>query len=290
MARNGSFSTLMRPVAVGASGAGAGKAKEPLVCVEHLYKEFNGNEVLEDINLRIYPGQELSIVGASGCGKTVLTKHFNGLLVPDRGRVIVCGIDLSEASEDELEDVCRQIGYVFQGNALFTSAIAHDVYENVSLPLRPDPYQNPARNEAQIEARVAQALEEVGLGREFFDRTSIELSGGERKRVAVARAIVNNPPIIIYDEPTTGLDPGSTMMVIDLIDKLYQSNRNTTIAITHEKKLMERLRTVIFLKDQRIYFDGPYEDFVRSADPVIVSFLAESDDKPYQPKTLKQTG
>jgi phospholipid/cholesterol/gamma-HCH transport system ATP-binding protein len=267
----------------------AGGDGEPLIRVEGLCKSFAGEPVLENVSLEIHGGEELSLIGPTGCGKTVLAKHFNGLLEPDSGRVTVCGHDVATATPAELEDIRRRIGYVFQGNVLFDSDIAASVYENVSLPLRRDPYDYPAANEAQIEARVAEVLEEVGLGREYFARPPGELSGGQKKRVALARAIAANPPVVIYDEPTTGLDPEYTGIIVDLIDKLHQSSGNTTIVITHEKKLMRRLGRVVFLKGRRVYFDGNYDDFARSDDPVIVSFLAEDEDSRMTGKALKNT-
>ena len=250
---------------------------EPLIRVERLCKSLEGVPVLEDVSLDIRPGEELSIIGTTGCGKTVLTKHFNGLLLPDSGTVRVCGVNVAEAGEEELYEVRRRIGYVFQSNALFASL---SVYRNVSLPLRRAPDDVPAKNERQIEERVAEVLQYVGLGREYFDRLPGELSGGQRKRVAVARAIVNRPPVIVYDEPTTGLDPEWAETIIALIDKLYQENANTTIAITHEKKLMKRLARVVFLRDCRVYFDGKSEAFFACTDPVIERFLAEDQGRP----------
>jgi phospholipid/cholesterol/gamma-HCH transport system ATP-binding protein len=260
-----------------------------LIRVEGLYKSYGGSAVLEDISLEIHGGEELSLIGPTGCGKTVLAKHFNGLLEPDAGRVIVFGHDVAAATPAEMEEICRRIGYVFQGNVLFDSDIASTVYGNVSLPLRRDPYDYPAANEAQIESRVAEVLEEVGLGREYFTRAPSELSGGQKKRVALARAIAPNPPVVIYDEPTTGLDPEYTGIIVDLIDKVHQSSGNTTIVITHEKKLMRRLGRVVFLRDRRVHFDGAYEDFARSGDPVIVSFLAEDDEARLQATAFKNT-
>lgn len=272
------------------SGPRKVQATQPAVRVEHLQKGFGGKVVLDGIDLEIRPGEQLSIVGGSGCGKTVLTKHFNGLLKPDSGRVLVYGKDIWQLSEEELDTVRRQIGYVFQNNALFESDISEDVYSNISLPLRKTPYDYPAANEVEIEMRVAKVMEAVGLGKEYFDRLPDDLSGGQRKRVAVARAIIAEPPILIYDEPTTGLDPEYTEIIIDLIDKLYQSDRNTTIAVTHETKLMRRLNRVVFLKDTHVYFDGRHEDFFKSDDPVIVRFLAEGSEprpQPMGPKALK---
>jgi phospholipid/cholesterol/gamma-HCH transport system ATP-binding protein len=246
----------------------------PVIQVEHLGKSFGANVVLRDISLKIFPGEQVCFIGPTGCGKTLLTKSFNGLLVPDSGRVTVYGKDLAQATPPELEEIRRKIGYVFQGNALFVSDLGVDIYDNVSLPLRDSPYNYPAPNEPQIEARVEEVLKEVGLGREYFYRTANELSGGQKKRVALARAIAAKPEIVIYDEPTTGLDPQYTKIIIDLIEQLYQGSHNTTIAVTHEKKLMHQLGRVVFLYEHKIYFDGKYEDFAKSQDPIIKTFLA----------------
>jgi phospholipid/cholesterol/gamma-HCH transport system ATP-binding protein len=250
----------------------------PAIEIQHLGKSFGANVVLEDINLKIFPGEEVCFIGPTGCGKTLLTKTFNGLLTPSSGRVLAYGKDLAQASRHELEEIRRKIGYVFQGNALFASYLAVDVYDNVSLPLRESPYNYPAANEPQIEARVEEVLKEVGLGKEYFYRTANELSGGQKKRVALARAIAAKPEVVIYDEPTTGLDPQYTKIIIDLIEQLYKSSHNTTIAITHEKKLMKQLGRVVFVYDHKIYFDGKYEEFARSEDPIIKTFLARDDD------------
>lgn len=275
MARHrGSHSPIKRVVAPSSATPDNASAK-PIIKVEQLCKSFGDNLVLDHVDLQIRPGESLSIVGPSGCGKTVLAKHFNGLLFADSGQVTVCGRDLATASDDQLDEVRRQTGYVFQGNALFASDISLNVYENVSLALRVDPYDRPAGNESQIRARVEDVLKEVGMGSEYLDRMPSELSGGQKKRVAVARAIIANPPIMIYDEPTTGLDPEATGMVIDLIETLYHDNGNTTIAITHEPRLMERLGRVVFVRDRQVYFDGPFIAFAASKDPVIVHFLSE---------------
>lgn len=265
-----------------------GPAGVPAVRVRNLRKCFEGNEILKGVSLDILPGERIAIVGGSGCGKTVLAKHFNGLLTPDSGQILACGVDLGAADDDELEEVRRKIGYVFQGNVLFNSDVTLDVYGNVSLPLREDPYDVPSPREADIRRRVGRILRNVGLGEEYFTRMPSELSGGQRKRVAVARAMVANPPIIIYDEPTTGLDPESTQMIIDLITHLHDENCTTTIAITHEKTLMERMDRVIFLRDGHIHYDGPSDEFFHSGDEAISHFLALDHKSPPR-DTLKRT-
>ncbi len=274
---------------VDASGKDGISPATPAIRVRNLRKSFEGNLILDGISLDILSGERVAIVGGSGCGKTVLAKHFNGLLCPDSGQVLVCGVDLCQANEHQLEEVRHKIGYVFQGNVLFNSDVTLDVYGNVSLPLREDPYDVPSPHEADIRLRVAKMLDNVGLGEEFFDRMPSELSGGQRKRVAVARAMVANPPIIIYDEPTTGLDPESTEMIIDLIDKLHDDNHTTTIAITHEKHLMERMDRIIFLRDGHVHYDGDSEAFFRSADEFITHFLAKGRGSRPHNDVLKRT-
>jgi phospholipid/cholesterol/gamma-HCH transport system ATP-binding protein len=249
-----------------------GERPAPIVRVRDLSKALDGVPVLDRVSLDIAAGEQVCVIGSTGCGKTVLTKHFNGLLMPDSGTVEVCGVNVAEAEERELYELRKKIGYVFQGNALFAS---QTVYENVSVPLRADPYDVPARNESEIQQKVAKALRDVGLGEEFFHRHPGELSGGQRKRVAVARAIVGQPPIVVYDEPTTGLDPEYTEIILELIERLYRQTGNTTIVISHEKKIMKALGRVVFVRDRKIYFDGSYRDFATSGDSAIRRFLAE---------------
>jgi phospholipid/cholesterol/gamma-HCH transport system ATP-binding protein len=251
-------------------------AEDLAVKVENLRKSINGNEILKGINLKIHTGEKVCIVGGSGCGKTVLVKHFNYSNQPDSGRIIVLGKDLDEMSESQLDKIRKKVGYIYQNNVLFDSAIAGSVYENVSLPLRADPYDYPAKNEDEIEARVEQALKSVGLSREFFPRRKNELSGGQQKRVAIARGIITNPKIIIYDEPTVGLDPVTKTKIIDLIRELYQKNKNTTIVITHDYEMMRAIKDrMIFLSDGRVHkFEGNYDALISSEDELIQNVLA----------------
>lgn len=247
---------------------------EAVIQVQGLWKAFEGQPVLQGVDLTICRGQKVAIIGPSGCGKTVLAKHFNALLLPDRGRVVVFGQDTSQADAVQLEDIRRQIGFVFQDNALFDSNVGHDVYENVSLPLRKDPYDNPADDEDDIRRRVREVLGSVGLDPELADRSPSQLSGGQEKRVAVARAIVARPRAVIYDEPSTGLDPESASVVHDLIEHVHRGE-GATIAITHSTDLMRRMGRVVFLRERRVYYDGPFQQFHDSPDPHIRSFLAE---------------
>ena len=246
-----------------------------IIKIEDLCKSFNGNLVLSNINLEIRKGEKLCIVGGSGCGKTVLAKHFIRLLSPDSGRVLVYGKDVSEMSDEELEEIRKKVGYVYQFNALFSSM---DVYENISLPLRRNPNSGPAKNEPDIEARVREALKSVGLEEEHLRSMPYELSGGQKKRVAVARAIIANPPIMIYDEPTPGLDRENKENIISLILNLYEKNKNTTIVITHDEDLTERVNDrIVLLRKKKVYFDDPYYKLITSQDPEILQFLSEDE-------------
>ncbi len=246
-----------------------------IIAIEHLSKSFGDNLILKDVNLAIKPGEKLCIVGGSGCGKTVLAKHFNGLLDPDEGRVFAFGKDLAETTEEELYAIRKKTGYVYQNNALFNSM---NVYENVSLPLRESPYDIPAKNENEIEKKIESILNVVGLTKEYLERMPHEISGGEKKRVAIARATIINPPVIIYDEPTPGLDPTTLERIISLIDNLHKTYKNTTIALTHEEKLMTRISDrIVFIRNKSIYFDGKYNDFINSKDPEIIKFFREDE-------------
>lgn len=241
-----------------------------MIKVEHLYRSFNETQVLEDINLEIKKGERLCIVGSTGCGKSVLVRHFNRLQRPDKGKVIVYDKDLEEVSDDELDEIRKKIGYVFQEGALFNSL---NVYDNIAFPLR----ESYGFSEDEIESRTRECIEAVGLGGEYdklIKKMPRELSGGMRKRVAVARTLAPNPPIIIYDEPTTGLDPRFVGIISGLMVKLHEEYDNTSIVVTHDLKTMRKVgHRMIMLDNARIYFDGDYNEFMNSTDPVILKYL-----------------
>lgn len=237
-----------------------------MIEARHLQKSFGGQKVLEDVDFRIKNGESVTIIGRSGGGKSVLLKHLIGLMKPDAGEVLIDGKNIGLMDERQLLGVRRNFGMVFQGAALFDSL---SVAENVAFGLR----RHEHLTEAEITKRVAATLEVVDLpGTE--NKSPAELSGGMRKRVGLARAIIYEPQIVLYDEPTTGLDP----IVSDSIDKLIIRVRDhlkvTSIVVTHDMRTARRVSNrVLMLHDKRIYASGTPEEFFASQDPVVRQFV-----------------
>jgi len=194
-----------------------------------VYKSFDDNHVLRGINLTVNDGELISILGPSGCGKSVTLKHIIGILQPDRGEVWVDGQFVPKLSRRELQELRKRIGVLFQSSALFDSM---SVKENVAFMLR----MHTKMTEAEIDQRVAECLSQVEL-RGVEDLNPEELSGGMRKRVGLARAIAMKPNYILYDEPTTGLDPKTAIIIGDLVARLQRQLRITSIVVTHDVKL-----------------------------------------------------
>jgi len=236
-----------------------------MIEVSHLKKNFGSHVILDDVSFRVETGESIVIMGRSGGGKSVLLKHLIALLSPDSGQVLIDGEDLCGLNERQLLRVRRKFGMLFQGAALFDSMT---VAENVGFALRRERLP-----EADIEKRVAQALDVVELsGTE--DKRPSELSGGMRKRVGLARAIVYEPQIVLYDEPTTGLDP----VVSDSIDKLILRVRDhlkvTTVVVTHDMRNARRVgQRIMMLHDRKIYVTGTPDEIFNSADPVVHRFV-----------------
>ncbi len=208
------------------AGVKAGDGGRPAVELRGVFKKFEGNQVLRGLDLTVRPGESLTIIGGSGSGKTVLLRLIIGLMKPEAGQILLEGQDIVPLRERELLRVRRRVGMVFQGSALFDSL---PVGENVAYALR----EHTTWDEATIRARVREVLDLVGLGNiESMDPA--ELSGGMRKRVAVARAIALPPQVLLYDEPTTGLDPSNVEKVTDLILDLKEKLGVTSVVVTHD--------------------------------------------------------
>jgi phospholipid/cholesterol/gamma-HCH transport system ATP-binding protein len=225
--------------------------------------------VLSGVDLTVATGETLSIVGPSGTGKSVLLKTTNGLLVPDAGDVRIDGASVYGSDSGELEQIRRKVGYVFQYAALFDSMT---VFENVCMGL-PD-HQAKRSRSPDVFGRVCDALENVNLDPAYvLGKLPAELSGGMRKRVGLARAIVGEPEIILYDEPVTGLDPVNTAAVSRLILDIRERTRVTSIVVTHDiQQALEISDRVALLEHGKLRFVGPPGEFRASQDPVVRAF------------------
>lgn len=231
-----------------------------------LKKSFGKQQVLRGLNLKIHPGEITVIIGGSGQGKSVLLKHMVGLLYPDSGEILIDGKDMCTMDTEELRRVRMRFGLLFQDAALFDSM---NVFENIAFPLR----EHTAYDEPTIHRIVKRKLEDIRLpGIEL--KFPSELSGGMRKRVGLARATVLNPEIILYDEPTTGLDPITTQAIDDLIVETQQSLKGTTIIISHDIPSTLRIANKIaMLHDGKIVAEGTPEEIIQSEMPIVQEFF-----------------
>lgn len=237
-----------------------------MIEVRDVWKKFGVTEVLRGVSLTVDRGESVVIIGRSGGGKSVLLKHLVALLQPDRGMVCVDGTNLCSLDERSLLPVRRKFGMLFQGAALFDSL---NVLENVGFVLMRERRHTPG----EIRRLVAEALDMVELpGTE--EKTPAELSGGMRKRVGLARAIVYRPEILLYDEPTTGLDPVAGARIDAVIRRVWSQLGVTSIAVTHDMASARRIsKRILMLNEGVIYADGPSADILSSTDPVVHNFV-----------------
>jgi phospholipid/cholesterol/gamma-HCH transport system ATP-binding protein len=239
-----------------------------VVDVAGLHKSFDRAEVLRGVSFQLDRGETLVVMGGSGSGKTVLLRHVAGLVRPDAGDVRVFGLGIERLSEEELLPIRRRMGYVFQGAALFDSLSVH---ENVAFPLR----EHTSLSEPEIHGRVVHVLSLVGLGEDVLPLLPSELSGGMRKRVGIARALVIEPELMLFDEPTAGLDPTNSKMVGELIVKLKGGAGDTSIVVTHDVELARTVADrLAILMDGRFAVVGRPGDVMTSGDPAVQAFLA----------------
>lgn len=237
-----------------------------MIEVKDLHKSFGAQKVLNGVSFRIEAGESVVIIGQSGCGKSVLLKHLIGLLRPDAGEVLIDEKPITRLGERELLGVRRKFGMLFQSAALFDSL---NVAENISFVLR----REKQLSEREIRERVEEALEMVELPG-IQQKKPSELSGGMRKRVGLARAIVYRPEIVLYDEPTTGLDPVVSDSIDQLIIRVRERIRITTVVVTHDTRSMRRVgQRVLMMVGGKIYAAGPPEEIFASKDPVIYRFV-----------------
>jgi phospholipid/cholesterol/gamma-HCH transport system ATP-binding protein len=237
-----------------------------MIEIQNLQKSFGEQPVLRGIDLTIEDGETVAVIGQSGCGKSVLLKHIIGLMKPDAGEVIVDGVNMSRAKQRQIEDVRRNLGFLFQGAALFDSMT---VAENVTLGLR----EHGLKDAAKLREVAAEKLALVGL-RNIEEVMPSDLSGGMKKRVALARALAIQPKYMFYDEPTTGLDPVTSDQIDALIEDLTNKLQVTSLIVTHDMFTVERIaKRVIFLHQGRVHFDGTPDELNRSTDPTSREFL-----------------
>jgi phospholipid/cholesterol/gamma-HCH transport system ATP-binding protein len=219
---------------------------------------FGRHEVHKSLNFKISAGESITILGPSGTGKTLILKMILGLIKPTRGDVRVFGKSLGELTESQLGEIRSRIGMLFQGAALFDSM---NVYENIAYSLR----EKKALSEAEIAEVVREKLEIIGLPG-IQEKIPSQLSGGQKKRVALARALASAPAVVLFDEPTTGLDPTSTKMIDDLIIKLNQEFNITCIAVTHDiASAMRFSKRWVFISEGQIQADGPIAELMQSS-------------------------
>jgi phospholipid/cholesterol/gamma-HCH transport system ATP-binding protein len=240
-----------------------------MIHVDGLWKAFGEKEVLRGITLEVEEGTTFVVLGASGSGKTVLLKHVIGLLRPDRGHVVVDGVDMSALEGRALTQARSVFGMVFQGAALFDSM---SVFDNVAFPVRERERRIP---HDELLSRVVESLRVVDLGEDVLDQWPSQLSGGMRKRVALARALVANPKIVLYDEPTTGLDPITTNSVDSMILQAKERRGVTSMVISHDIASAFRVADrLAVLYDGRIAAQGTPDEVRRSDDPYVKRFLS----------------
>jgi len=238
-----------------------------MVKIINLVKSFNGQKVLDGINLELPTGQITVVIGKSGVGKSVLLKHIIGLLKPDSGQVLVDGQDISLLRGRALRDFKRRFAVLFQGGALFDSL---NVFENIAFPLR----EKTRLPEAEITKRVRDRLAQMSLAAETETKFPDELSGGMKKRVALARAMIQEPEIMFYDEPVTGLDPPMTNTVFHLITRTHQESGYTALMVSHDiPEIFQVAHQVAMLHKGRIIAAGTPAEIQSHTDPVVQSFI-----------------
>jgi phospholipid/cholesterol/gamma-HCH transport system ATP-binding protein len=243
-------------------------ADAALIEVIGLRKAFDANEVLRGVSFDLVRGETLVVMGGSGSGKTVLLRLIAGLIRPDAGQIRVFGRSIEHLSEEGLLPLRRRMGYVFQGAALFDSL---SVFENVAYPLR----EHTSLPEEELHARVVRHLALVGLDPGVLPLLPAELSGGMRKRVGIARALAVEPEVLLFDEPTAGLDPTNSRLVAELIGQLRAGVCDTGIVVTHDFDLARTVASrVAILIDGRFAAHGPLSDVVESRDAGVQAFLS----------------
>lgn len=239
----------------------------PVLQVDHLYKSFGDHAVLEDFSLTLNKGETVVVLGKSGSGKSVLIKCIIGLLKPDGGTIEMLGENIPELGNEALDQVRARVGFLFQSNALYDSMT---VRENLEFPLRRHWIKT---GQQEVNRMVQEALDDVGL-KHTTEMMPAELSGGMRKRIALARTLILKPEIILYDEPTTGLDPITGREIIGLMKEIAVKYNTSSLVISHDMNCVKLASDrVVILVDGRCYANGPWEELNKMTDPKVKQFF-----------------
>ncbi len=243
------------------------KNGEQVVEIQNLKKRFGSQEVLKNVSLQLFSGENLVILGKSGCGKSVLIKCIVRLLNPDEGTITVLGENVNSLTNESLSTMRKNVGFLFQSGALYDSMT---VKQNLEFPLR---RIRKGLSQKDIDEKVKEALEHVGLP-DAIDKMPSQLSGGMRKRISLARTIVADPKIMLYDEPTTGLDPVTSDEISMLVNEVQKKYKTSSIIITHDIACTRTVANrVIMLQDGEVHLEGTIEDFEKSNDTAIKAFF-----------------
>lgn len=240
---------------------------QPVIVIKDLYKTFGENEVLKGINLSVNKGENLVILGRSGSGKSVTIKCLVGLVKADKGEIKIFDDEVTTLNDDELNEIRVNIGFMFQNGALYDSM---SVRQNLKFTLK---HHTQNLDETEIESKIMEALENVGLS-ESIDKMPSELSGGMKKRIALARAIIIKPEIILYDEPTSGLDTITSREISELILSVQEKYKASSIIITHDMACAKTTgNRILILNEGEITAEGTYEELEKSKDEWVHSFF-----------------
>lgn len=240
---------------------------KPVIAIKNLYKTFGKNKILKGINLTVSKGEGLVILGRSGSGKSVTIKCLVGLVEADKGNIKIFDTEITSLKNDQLNNIRIRIGFMFQNGALYDSM---SVRQNLTFTLK---HHTQNLTEEVIETEIMEALESVGL-KEAIDKMPSELSGGMKKRIALARAIIINPEIILYDEPTSGLDTITSREISELMMSVQEKHKTTSIIITHDMACAKMTGyRILILKDGIINAEGTYEELEKSEDEWVRSFF-----------------
>ena len=240
---------------------------KPVLVIQHLYKSFGNNHVLVDFNLDLKNGESVVVLGKSGSGKSVLIKCIIGLLKPDKGRIEMFGKNIPDIKNDELDKIRAKVGFLFQSNALYDSMT---VRENLEFPLRRHWIRV---SQDEVNTMVLEALEDVGLAH-TINMMPAELSGGMRKRIALARTLILKPEIILYDEPTTGLDPITAKEIIELMIEIQKKYSTSSLIISHDMNCVRMASDrVVILVDGKCYANDSFEQLTKNTDVKVKQFF-----------------